>query len=516
MSGVLVSGDHVLQGFHGDTPVIHSNAAVLIEEGVVKQIGPAAELDRHYPEAKRFGGPGQVVIPGLINAHHHVGLTPFQLGSPDHPLELWFASRMGLRAVDPRLDTLYSAFEMIASGVTCVQHLHSRAPGGLEGLHSTASAVLGAYDEIGMRVSFSMAIRDQNRLVYEDDQAFLSRLPEALRPALAAYFDNYTVPLANQIALTDALEAMVAGREKQRVQLAPSNLHWMSDAAIEAVADLSEARDMAMHAHVLETPYQWEYARRRTGGSPLAYLAERGLVTHRLTVGHGVWMSDSDVDRCAEAGCAICHNCSSNMRLKSGIAPVNRFLAKGLPVALGIDEAGINDDRDMLQEMRLVLHMHREPGLDAPAPTHAQVLRMASDHGARTTPFGPTIGSLRPGSAGDLVILDWRKVTWPHQDPARGLDEVLVHRARPAAVHTVLVAGEPVLENGRFTRMDRDDVLSEIAEALATAPDADTLARRELAEDVMPFVRDVYRDYRLPSGAPHYRQSSRTWPGEET
>lgn len=515
MSAVLVIGDQVLEGVSGGVPVIHKDAAVLIEAGRVVRIGPMDELVEVHPEAVHHGGPGHVVIPGLINAHHHVGLTPFQLGSPDHPLELWFASRLGLRAIDPRLDTLYSAFEMIASGVTCVQHLHSRAPGGLEGLHTTSAAILGAYDEIGMRVSFSMAIRDQNRLVYEDDRAFLKRLPEALRPALAAYFDAFTVPLADQIALTDSLQDMVAGRDRQRVQLAPSNLHWLSDAAIEAVAELSEARDMGMHAHLLETPYQWEYARRRTGGSPLAYLAERGMVTHRLTVGHGVWMSESDIERCAEAGCCMCHNCSSNLRLKSGIAPVNRFLAKGLPVALGIDEAGINEDRDMLQEMRLVLHMHREPGIDAPAPTAAQVLAMATDAGAGTTPFGTQIGSLRPGAAGDAVVLDWRRMTWPYQDPDAGLAEVLVHRARPSAVRTVVVGGETILQDGRFTRLDRDDILAQIAAALAAPPDADTLARKELGEAVMPFVRGFYEDYPMPQGAPHYRQSSRSWPGED-
>ncbi|MCR9087580.1 MAG: amidohydrolase family protein [Rhodobacteraceae bacterium] len=514
MTDVLISGDRILEVFDGDTPILHENAAILVRDGHVAEIGPADALACAHPQAVRHGGPGHVVIPGLINAHHHVGLTPFQLGSPDHPLELWFASRLGLRAIDPRLDTLYSALEMVASGVTCVQHLHSRAPGGVEGLQSTSAAILGAYDEIGMRVSFSMAIRDQNRLAYEDDGAFLRRLPEALRPALKAYFDAYTVPLEAQLELTDALLKLAAGRDRQRIQLAPSNLHWLSDTALEAVAELSEARDMAMHAHLLETPYQWAYALERTGGSPIAHLAERGLLTERLTIGHGVWMSQGDIETCAEAGCALCHNCSSNLRLKSGIAPVNRFLAAGVPVALGIDEAGINDDRDMLQEMRLTKHMHREPGIDAPAPSAEQVLRMATAHGARTTPFGARIGALTVGAAADAVILDWSRLTFPYQDPSRSLAEILIHRARPQAIHAVLVGGEVILKEGRFTRLDRGTVMDEIAEALAAPPDADTRARAELGEAVMPFVRDAYAGYALPQGAPHYRQSCNHWPGE--
>ena len=70
-------------------------------------------------------------------------------------------------------------------------------------------------------------------------------------------------------------------------------------------------------------------------------------------------MSEADIELAAERGACVCHNCSSNFRLKSGMAPINRLLARQIPVAIGIDEAGINDDRDMLQEMRLVLRAHR-------------------------------------------------------------------------------------------------------------------------------------------------------------
>ena len=104
----------------------------------------------------------------------------------------------------------------------------------------------------------------------------------------------------------------------------------------------------------------------------------------------------------------ICHNCSSNFRLRSGIAPLNRFEAKGINMAIGLDEAGINDDRDMLQEMRMVLRAHRVPGMDDRVPAMAQVLRMATEGGARTTPFGDGIGALEVGRAADMVLIDWQ------------------------------------------------------------------------------------------------------------
>ena len=109
----------------------------------------------------------------------------------------------------------------------------------------------------------------------------------------------------------------------------------------------------------------------------------------QLTLGHGVWLNEKDIDRLAAAGGCVCHNCSSNFRLRSGVAALNFFEKKGINTAIGLDEAGINDDRDMLQEMKLVLRAHRVPGMvEDDVPTMAQVLRMATvgrreDHAVR-------------------------------------------------------------------------------------------------------------------------------------
>ncbi len=504
----LVRGHRIVEGFDPDgAPIIHEDSALLISEGRVAAIGPADAMIRAHPDAPVAGGTGKVVIPGLINAHHHVGLTPFQLGSPDHPLELWFASRLALRDVDLRLDTLFSAFEMIASGVTTVQHLHSRAPGGVEDVVSASRKVVGAYREIGIRASYSMALRDQNRLVYADDADFTASLPEDLRPAMRAYFARFTLPLSDQVAVFDALRAELAGEQRIALQLAPANLHWLSDDALALSAELAAKHGMPLHMHVLETPYQKEYARRRTGGSAVDHLARFGLLSDRLTIGHGVWLTARDIETCAAHGVRVCHNCSSNFRLKSGIAPVNRFLAERIPVALGIDEAGINDDRDMLQEMRLVLRAHREPGIDAPHPSPSDVLRMATEHGAATTPFGATIGRLAPGSAADLAILDWRAVTWPYQDAATPLIDVIVMRARAQAVETVMVAGETIYHEGRFTRLDRSAILDELAEAFARPLTEAEEARRRLAAAVFPHVKSFYDRWLPETPAPTH-----TWP----
>jgi cytosine/adenosine deaminase-related metal-dependent hydrolase len=297
------------------------------------------------------------------------------------------------------------------------------------------------------------------------------------------------------MGMFEAMYARHNNKSRVKIQLAPANLHWCSDAALAALAEASSTHGVPMHMHLVETPYQKAYAEKRTGGTALAHIHALGLTGRRLTIGHGVWLTEADIAICAATGTRICHNCSSNMRLKSGTAPVNRFLAEGIPVAIGIDEAGINDDRDMLQEMRLVLRRHREPGIDAPHPSAAAGLRMATEHGAGTTPFAGSIGRLSPGFSADLVLLDWPAVTAPYQHPDIGFVDVLVQRAKAAAIKTVMIAGEVVYADGRFTRLDRDAVLAEIAARLARPLTAVEAARRDLARAVFPYVRRFYDGY---------------------
>lgn len=496
MSRKLVVADRILTGIGTDgTPLIAEDAAILVAGGRIEAIGPATDMRRAHPGIEEIGGRGRVAMPGLVNAHHHVGLTPFQLGARDQPLELWFPERLAMRDVDPRLDTLYSAFEMIASGVTTVQHLHSRAPGDTDAVVTRANAIIGAYTEVGMRASYSFAFRDQCRMVYTADEEFVATLPAHLRTPVAAYLSGFSLPLEEQIAVFHALRSQWADEELIGIQLAPSNLHWLSDKALESTARVAEETRAKMHMHLLETPYQAEYAKRRTGGSALAHVDRFGLLGPDLTIGHGVWMSEDDLALVAERGACLCHNCSSNLRLKSGRADLNSFLASSVPVALGIDEAGLNDDRDMLQEMRLALTLHRPAGHDAPCPTASEVFRMATEYGAMTTPFRQGIGQLSTGRFADVVLLDWDAVTYPHQDPSLPLVDVILRRAKPSAVETVMVGGQVVYHQRAFSGVEKTAVLDQVSELLRaplTPPEAE---QRDLARALLDPVSDFYRDW---------------------
>lgn len=511
MSSSLIRGKHVVckATSRTDAQVI-DDGAVFQKDGLIVEVGPYRELAAKHQADELLGSPRHIVLPGFVNSHHHIGLTPFQLGSPDHNLELWIASRMGARAVDRRLDTLYSAFELVESGVTTVQHLHGWLGGGVPNVIDRAEQILGAYQAIGMRASYSFSMPDQNRFVLDSDERFIRSLPPAVGNELAALLEAVSMPVDEVFAVFVDLWRRWRGAERIRIQLAPANLHWCSDELLQKLHEHALKYEVGLHMHLDETPYQREYARRRTGASAVAHLHRMGFLGPHLTLGHGVWLNEEDIDLAAATGTMICTNPSSNLRLRSGIAPLQQFTAKGVRVAIGIDEAGINDDRDMLQEMRLVLDLHRTPGMDEAVPTAPEVFRMATENGALTTGFGESIGLLAPGRAADLVLMDWEEIAHPYlYEGTPPLDAVL-RRAKSANVKTVLVAGEAILKEGKFTKVDKQAVLAELADSLRKPLSPDERRRGELGAKLLPHLRGFYEGWcDRRQWTPYYQHNSR-------
>jgi len=488
------------------------HAAILVENGRIAAIGPVAELAARHPGIERLGGPDALICPGFVNGHHHIGLTPVQLGSPDLPLELWLTHAWQHRDVDPYLDTLYSAFELIASGVTAVQHLGRMKPAPVSAWPEEASAVITAYRDIGMRVSFALCNRDQHRLVYAEDEAFIATLPADLQAPTRAHLQRAHFRLEDYE--TDYLQPMIErfGLRSDplvRLWLAPINLERASDRLLRLTRDWSERYGMGIHLHLAETPYQKEFARRRFGKSAVAHLADLGMLGPQLTLGHGTWLDERDLDLIHDHGVCVCHNASSNLRLKSGIAPITEVVRRGIPVALGIDEAGLNDDRDMLQEMRLVKHLHGPPGLDTERLTPAQIFRMATEHGARAAGFGEEIGSLAIGKRADLVVLDYARIAAPYLSPATDPVSALIYRAKTAHVRITMIEGRVVYRDGQFPGIDRDATMAAITAHLDRPPHAHETARAELSARLLPHLAAFYRDWPLPAGEPWYRLNAR-------
>jgi cytosine/adenosine deaminase-related metal-dependent hydrolase len=183
----------------------------------------------------------------------------------------------------------------------------------------------------------------------------------------------------------------------------------------------------------------------------------------------------------------------------------------GVRVALGLDEAGINDDRDMLQEMRLVLRLHRVPGLDeAEVPTCAQVLRMATEDGAATTPFADRIGTLEVGKAADIVLFRWDQISFPYLSPDVPVVDALLQRGRCSGVDTVMVNGEVILREGRFTRVNKAELLEALANELRRPASPAELSSHQLGLGLLAEARRFYGGYADAQGRdPYYRPSSR-------
>jgi cytosine/adenosine deaminase-related metal-dependent hydrolase len=511
MSQTLLRGRYVATGTGtAATVTLAENTGVVMRGGTIAEVGPWVELRARHPDAAVLGSDDHVILPGFVNAHHHVGLTPIQLGVPDDPLELWFITRMAGRDVDPYLDTLYSAFEMLRSGVTTVQHIYGWARGDLGVVGARIDRILAAYRDVGMRVSFALGLRDQNYFTYEPEAELLARLPPELAARTRALIDDLRLPLEAQLEFYDDLAHRYRGDAGIAIQMAPGNLHWCSDAALGAIQAHAAKSGALLHVHLVETAYQREYARRRTGTSALHHLNRFGMIGPHLTLGHGTWLDEADIRLAAETGVHVCHNCSSNLRLRSGIAPWQAFAALGLNVALGIDEAGINDDRDMLQEMRLALHLHRTPGMGGTAPRPADVLAMATANGAKTTPFGSSLGEIAPGKAADLVALRWSSLAQPYLDPMLPPLAGILHRANAAAVDFVLVGGRVVVKDGEIATLDRHVALAELASSLAVPLAPHEEERRRLAADLLPHVRRYYDGYfDAAAHEPFYRVNSR-------
>jgi len=315
MTFSLIRGKYILCKASSLTDVeLIEDGAIAQKDGVILEIGKYADLAQKYPTDHVIGSANQVIVPGFINGHHHIGLSSFQLGSPDAPLELWLANRIAHRHVDPYLDTLYAALQMIESGITTVQHIH-RLPGCVPAKwEAIAHQIIRAYQDVGMRVSYCFMVRDQNHLVYGDDTAFIESLPASLQAEAKQLIDAQIVPLQDYLDFFVHLWSTWGENRGDRVQiqLAPANLLWCSDAAMLAQKNYADNYGVKLHMHLLETPYQKEYATRRFGKTAIQHLHQMGFLDSDLTLGHGTWMTEDDIQLIADAQVMICHNASSN------------------------------------------------------------------------------------------------------------------------------------------------------------------------------------------------------------
>ena len=509
MPSSLIRGKYVVTRVVDDnTSEIIIDGGVFQRDGEIVEVGSYEDLKSRYSPDEVVGSADKVVMPGLINDHHHIGLTPFQLGNPDLPLEDWIAHRWGTRDVDPYLDTMYGAMQMVESGVTTVLHLRSPRylPQGLT-QRDMAERAIKAYQDLGMRAAVSFSIRDQNRFVYQEDEQFLATLPAG--PADRLRKQTGAAGLSNEEYMSfvaDMYERFGRNQPEERIThfIGPSNVQWCSDSLLEITKELAKRYHTGIHIHLQETVYQKMYGQREFGKTPLAHLNDLGFLGPEVTCGHGVWLTDSDTDLLEETGTMICHNASSNLRLKSGIAPLNRLLERDITVAMGVDEAGLNDDKDMFQEMRLVQKLHRIPGVDSPCPTSHQVLRMATINGAKATLLADRIGTLEKGKRADLILVNLDHMFEPYLDPDTNIVDALIYRGRSQDVDTVVVDGEVIMRGREFTKVSKAEAWAELKAQLSQELKPLEVERKEFSRQILPYVHRFYQGWSREDEKPHY------------
>jgi cytosine/adenosine deaminase-related metal-dependent hydrolase len=495
---MIVRGGHLVRGVSAEGAAeIVPQGGLLVQNGVIAKVARAADLIREHPGEAVIGSDSDVVLPGLVNAHHHTGLSPLQRGVPPAPLELWLPQFLGLRHIDARLDTLYSAAEMIESGVTTVQHIHGGPSGPRANWHAEPRRIMEAYRDIGMRASFCAMLRDRNRVVIGDDTAFLESLPQPLASRMRDVVAAAPADTDSQLAFFEELAADWNRAESPltRLQLAPANLHWCTDDSLRRQWAFAERHGVSLHMHLLETPYQYVFAEQANGTTAVSHLHALGLLGPKLTLGHAIWLTGADIGLIAETGTKICHNASSGLKLASGVTPAAELAQRGVTVGLGIDQSGINDDHDMLQEMRVAWALQRRPARWHLAPGAAQIFRMATEGGAATTDFADRIGRLDPGRDADVILIDRIGFAYPAWDKDVPLLDALLHRARSGHVHTSMVAGRIIMRQGKLLFIDKEALLREIADCLAAPARDAEIAGRDLATALLPHVEAFYESW---------------------
>ena len=462
-----------------------------------------------------IGSPNYVVMPGLVNDHFHVGLTPFQMGSPDLPLDLWSLDLMGSMDIDPYLDQLYGAVQMIESGTTTVQAIH----GGRSGLRpmnlDVADKVVKAFQDSGMRASFAPIAQDKDAVVVGangGETEFASQLPGELAERFLNHLAPSYPPAEESMANLDAICQKYGNNqyERIRVTMAPSNVHRCSDDLLVRFKEMATKYGSGIHIHLQETLYQKLYGLHAWQKTPLQHLEELGFLGPEVVCGHSVWVTERDIEVMQATGTNVCHNASSNLRLQSGIAPIGRLLEKGIRIAIGSDEAGLNDDKDLFQEMRLVLKIHRVPGVENEPPTSYQVFQMATEHGAYASWFGDRVGTLEPGKRADIVLLNLSNIEEPYIDPDVSIVDAVVHRGRSLDVDTVLVDGEVVMRDRKLTKVDKEALFKEIKLALDRPRQPHEAARLELGRQLQPYLRRFHEGTLPQDMVPHTVYNARS------
>jgi len=400
------------------------NHAVAIQHGVIEAVLPSDEARATFEADAVIERPSHVLLPGLINTHTHAAMNLMRGIANDMPLMPWLAdhiwpvenAHMTPEFVADGTDLAMA--EMLRSGTTCFNDMYY-----------FPDVVAERVEAVGMRACVGMIVID-------------------FPTVWAANADEY---LEKGLALRDAWR----GHERISTMFAPHAPYTVSDEPLKKIRTYADEMDLRVHMHVHETAFEVGDAVDKHGQRPLARLQDLGLLTPNFLAVHMTQLTDDEIQRCARNGVHVLHSPESNLKLASGLCPVQKLIDAGVNVALGTDGAASNNDLDMLGEMRTAAFIGKIAADDATAVSADTALRMATVNGAEALGLADHTRSIIPGKAADLCAIDLDAIeTRPVFDPIAAV----VYNASREQVTDTWVSGQQLLAERQLTTLDETDI----------------------------------------------------------
>jgi len=490
---ILITGGRVYD-HDGDTdhpPV----ADILIVGDHIEAVGPGlAErlpvlLGR--PADNVIDARNHLVLPGLVNAHYHSHDTLLKGCFEAIPRETWL-----LNALPPnyprrsraelRARTLLGAVECLRAGITTVQDMATMAPMDAGDI----DVVLAAYAEAGIRCVFSLQTGDVHGAAVTPFWEAL--LPKSVAGGMSGVVSSAVLAEGLAEQLRELHAQLDTGHETITWGLAPSSPERCSPAFLRALARLSAEAGLPVFTHIYESRATTLIARQKFGhwdGSLVRYLDDHGLLGPRTCLAHGVWMQPSEMRLIAEAGASVVLNPVGNLKTRSGVAPMSRYVDSGINLGLGCDNNSCSDAQNLFQAMKAFAGLAAVSSVVSHRPTARDALFAATAGGAQAVGLGDRVGRIRPGFKADLTLLD---TTDPAFVPLNSAARQVVFSECGRSVDVVIVNGRVVVRGGRTTTVDETALRHEI-EAVMAGLRADISAVCGRTEALRPHLEEAHR-----------------------
>jgi guanine deaminase len=406
---------------------------------------------------------GHLVLPGFINAHYHSHDVLAKGTLEEVPLEAWrlyaLPPQYPPRSVEEvRARTLIGALECLRSGMTTIQDMLTLYP--FEDRH--LDAVTQAYDEIGIRVVFSLQYADRKGL--ETIPYWSEIFPKELHSLLSTAAEP-----ERQIDLLGHFEATclkAPPRPRRHWALGPSAPERCSPALMTRTLELARRYDIPVYSHIYESRGMALQARLTLpehGGSLIKRLKSEGNLDPRLNLAHSVWLARDEIELLGETGTGVVLNPQGNLKMKCGIPPIRALQEAGVRIGLGCDNCSCSDAQNMFMAMKLFALLAAVSDPIPGPPQAANALRAATEAGAEGARLGHAIGKIAPGHKADLTLMDMSDPSW---SPMNSAVRQLVHVEAGRGVRHVIVDGAVVVRDRKLTAMNEEDIYDAVETAM--------------------------------------------------